>query len=337
MKTTHTIATALNAAESTPDGRICVALNATADGNVPEWAELIPPGQLVLGLDGRNWILPNAQQVIDTSNAYVQIEGRGAVLDEEHKTQLREFGGPAFGWFEEYRLNAAGGIEARINWTDLGIEAVKKRHYRFISVVFDYDYDSREIIQIVGGGLTNKNNLRVPALNNKQTMEEPMDPKLMAALGLTPSGDPTKDLTAALNAIQKLHNDHTTALNAQKDLVPRADLQTALNAKEAAETKLKEIEAGNFKAKVETAVNAATTAGKVSPATKQYHLDTIKTAEALNRFEETYGKAPPLVPEGSTAPTGSPEEQPALNAVEKSIGDVFGNSADDFKKYGGEA
>lgn len=163
-----------------------------------------------------------------------------------------------------------------------------------------------------------------------------MDPKIMAALGLTPTGDPAKDLAAALNAVQKLHNDHATALNAQKDLVPRADLQTALNAKEAAEGKLQKMEADQFAAKVSTAVNAAVSAGKVTPGTKQYHLDTIKSQEALNRFEETYGKAPAVVPDGQTAPTGAPDTAQALNAEEKAIADLFGNSADDLKKYGGK-
>ena len=330
-------AVALCASESDTHGRICVALNAASDGQVPEWAELIPPGQLVLGIDGRNWIMPDARKVADASNAYVKEEGRGAVLDEEHKTQLREFGGPAFGWFEEYRLNAAGGIEGRIDWTDLGKDAVQKRHYRFISVVFDYDLDTLEIIQVVGGGLTNKNNLRVSALNTKNPTEENMDPKLMAALGLTPTGDQVSDLAAALNAIQQLKTDHSTALNAQKDLVPRADLQTALNARDDLQQKLDKIESDAFGAKVETALNAAVKAGKITPATREYHKGTIKDAEALNAFESTYGKAPAIIKEESVAPEGSPEETTALNAAEKSIGDAFGNSADDLKRYGGEA
>lgn len=331
------VATALNAADEPENrGRICVALNAAADGSVPEWAELIPAGQLVIGLDGRNWIMPDAQRVVDDSNAYIKDDLQGAVLDKEHMTQLHEFGGPAFGWFKEYRLNAAGGIEARVDWTDLGTEAVKKRHYRFISVVFDYDIDSREILQITGGGLTNKNNLRVSALNKQNPTEEHMDPKLMEALGLTPTGDQAKDLAAALNAIQTLKTDHATALNAQRDLVPRADLQTALNAKDALQQKLDKIESDAFDAKVESALNAAVKAGKITPATKEYHKGTIKTPEALNAFEATYGKAPAIVDGEGRAPDGSPEEKTALNAAEKQIGDAFGNSEEDLKKHGGE-
>jgi phage I-like protein len=327
---------ALNSASADPEtfGHFCVALNAAQDGAAPEWVELIPAGELVIGLDGRKWIMTDAQKVVDASNALIRTDG-DSPIDKEHLMFLRDGDGEAYGWVKEYRLAANGSIEGRVEWTDLGIEAVSRKHYRFVSVAFDFDYNTMEVMVVKGGGLTNRKNLRVAALNNTQpNTEENMDPKLMAALGLVPTGDQAKDTAAALNAIQQLQSAHATALNAQKDLVPRADLQTALNAKDALQAKIDQINADTFKAKVETAVNAAVVAGKVTPGTKQYHLDTIKTPEALNSFEATYGKAPALMPEAAAAPDGSPDEQTALNAAELEIAAVFGNTAEDLKKYG---
>jgi phage I-like protein len=262
----------------------------------------------------------------------------GAPLDESHATQLSQQH-PACGWFEEYRVNSAGAIEAKVDWTELGRGFVSRKEYRFISAAFDYDIETREILCCIGGGLTNAHNLRVPALNRTK-QEGTMDPKVLAALGITPTGDAAKDTAAALNAIQALQTERTTALNAAQapsldKFVPRADYDTALNRATAAEGKLTKIETDGFRARVETAVNAAVKAGKVCPSTKQHHLDMIKDDTALNSFESTYGKAPALV---SEAPSGSdvPPENPgtALNSTDKTVAALMGVSEDDLKTYG---
>jgi len=336
------IAVALCHAQPSAHESICVALNAVK-GAVPEWVELIPPGTVIQGRDQRTWTITNPEELLGTSKNHAS--GNGAVLDLEHATHLRAGYGepaPACGWFTDYRVAANGAIEAQVDWTDLGRGYVERREYRFISVVFDYDPESRDILVITGGGLTNNKNLRVSALNHQQpTQENEMDQKLMEALGLTPTGDQAKDLASALNAVQTLKSEKQTALNAAQNpptdkFVPQADYQTALNRAETAEGKLQQQKEAGFKTKVETAVNHAVETGKVAPATKDYHIGSIKTEEALNAFEGTYGKAPAVVPEGTQAPTGSPESDTALNQAETEMADTFGHSAEDLKKYGGE-
>jgi phage I-like protein len=326
---------ALCAANPSDRARICVALNAPS-GDVPEWVVLLPAGPLVQGYDNRSWTMPDAEAVAAASNTWAK--SMGAPLDECHATQLQSKA-PACGWFEEYRVAENGAIEARVDWTELGRGFVSRKEYRFISAAFDYDIESREILCCIGGGLTNAHNLRVPALNQTQE-EETMDPKVLAALGLTPVGDAAKDTAAALNAIQTLKDEKATALNAAQapsldKFVPRADYDTALNRATDAEQKLQQIETDGFRAKVETAVNAAVKAGKVSPATKQYHLDTIKDDTALNSFEATYGKAPALVDEQAAGKDGTPPDaDTALNSTDKTVAGLMGVSEEDLKEYG---
>lgn len=326
---------ALCAAEPNERARICVALNAPS-GDVPEWVVLIPPGPLVQGYDNRSWTMPDAEAVVTASNSWAK--SMGAPLDECHATQLQSKA-PACGWFEEYRVAENGAIEARVDWTDLGRGFVSRKEYRFISAAFDYDIETREILCCIGGGLTNAHNLRVPALNQPKK-EQDMNPKVLAALGITPTGDVAKDLTFALNAIQQLKDDKATALNAAQSpslekFVPRADYDTALNRATKAEEKLQQIETDGFKTKVETAVNAAVKAGKVAPATKQYHLDTIKDETALNSFESTYGKAPSVVDENPAGKdTPPPDSSTALNETDKTVASLMGVSEEDLKEYG---
>ncbi|MGE4489285.1 MAG: phage protease [Kiritimatiellales bacterium] len=328
---------ALCEANPTDRVRVCVAINAK-DGNVPDWVVLIPPGPLVQGIDGRSWTMPDGQAVAEASNSWAKTQG--APLDEAHSTQLSTKA-PACGWFEEYRVASNGAIEARVDWTDLGRGFVSRREYRFISAAFDYNVDTREILCCIGGGLTNSHNLRVPALN-KPNQEEAMDPKLLAALGLTLIGDPAKDLAAALNAIETLKSEKQTALNAAQTppldkFVPRADYDTAINRAETAENELTTIKENDFTARKETAVNKAVADGKIAPASKDYHLGAIKDETALNSFAVTFGDAAPVI---SKTPAGSdnppPATQTAINAATKEVAEMMGVSEEDIRTYGGD-
>lgn len=313
-----------------------MALNASGEGGV-RTIPLIPKPHddgTVPGRDGRYWKMLDLPAVLTASAEY--IAEYGAPLDEGHKMFINAEGAPAFGWFQSFSEGSDGAISGQCELTDLGAAAIDNKHYRFASVVFDFDLDTLEILVIRGAGLTNKQNLQVPALNNQQPpKEDEMNPKLLAALGITPSGDDAKDLTFALNAIEALAADKATALNAAKTMVPKADYDTVNTALNAAKDKLKQIEEAGFAEKRATAINSAVEAGKVSPASKPYWEKTLTTAEALNSFETDFvAKAPVLTPE-QTAPTGElPNGGTALNAAEKELGDVFGNSAEDLAKYG---
>lgn len=329
--------TALNAADKRREPEtISIALNAT-NGTVPEWVELIPPGPIVKGRDRRMWQMEDAQKVADASNTWAKANG--APLDVEHATQIKAPQGepaPACGWFTEYRVAPNGAIEAKVEWTDLGKGYVERREYRFISVAFDYDLGSFEILMIVGGGLTNRKNLSVAALNSEtQTKENAMDKELLKALDLPE----TATVAQALNAVQQLKIDRATALNASQNppldkFVPRADYDTALNRAQAAEQKIKDGETATLKADVQTAINSAVEGGKIAPSTKKWYEETLTTREALNSFQEMVKNAPKVLSE-TPAPGGKgPETETALNQSDLAVAGLMGLTEDDLKTHG---
>ena len=310
-----------------------MALNAVGDGAVRTINLLPAPlaDGTIPGRDGRCWKLNHAEAVIAASNAY--IAANGAALDEGHKMFFAP-DAPAFGWFKAFAVNEAGGVDGSNELTNLGIEAINNKHYRYASVVFDYDFETLEILVIKGAGLTNNQNLQVQALNTQLPADAGANKEdgMLKAILMALCGREDATQEAALARIQELTTAQT-ALNARGELVPKADLTLALNRAETAETALTGIRSAAFKEKVAAAINAAITAGKVSPASKPYWEKTVLTEEALNSFNDDFvAKAPVLT--ADQVQTEQPETGTALNAAEKAIGTVFGNSTEDLIKYG---
>jgi phage I-like protein len=314
----------------------CVmALNAAGNG-LSRTINLLPKpleDGTVPGRDGRYWKLSNPDAVLAASNTYAKEFG--APLDEGHKMYFAP-GSPAFGWFQSYAANGSGGIDGLNELNNLGANAIDNKHYRYASVVFDYDFETLEILVIKGAGLTNNQNLQVQALNNQlparagANKEDGMLKALLTALGLRE--DATQE--QALNTIQGLQQAKT-ALNSQGEVVPKADHVLALNRAQTAETALLAIKTADFKAKVETAINTAVKDGKLSPATKPFWEKTLVTEQALNDFQQDYlGKAPVLTAEQTAAGGAAPGADTALNAAEAAMAKTFGNSAEDLAKYG---
>jgi len=312
----------------------CVmALNAAGNGPV-RVINLIPKpleDGTVPGRDGRYWKLSNIEALISASNT--ALAAQHAPLDEGHK-MFYSPDAPAFGWFNSFSTNKDGGIDGECELNDLGLSAVNNKHYRYASVVFDFDLETLEILVIRGAGLTNNQNLQVQALNTQlpagtgNNKEDGMLKALLVALGL--KEDATQD--QALNAIQDLQRAKT-ALNAQGEMVPKQQLIDATTALNTAKDELKTLKGAAFKEKVKSALNKAQTDGKLTPAARAKWEPSITDETALNNFNAVMDASPVLTKE--QLPAG---EQPAggtaLNEAELTIGKQFGNSAEDIGKYG---
>lgn len=159
---------------------------------------------------------------------------------------------------------------------------------------------------------------------------------LLAALGLAS----TASFEDALNHITKIKGDLTVALNAANSppldkFVPKGDYDLALNRATEAEGKL----AAQAKETLETAINseidAALQAGKITPATKDYHIAQCRQEGGLERFKAFVAAAPSVA--GATGLDGKqlPHET-ALNAEAAQVAAMFGNTAEDLKKYGAQ-
>jgi phage I-like protein len=241
-------------------------------GPAPEWLELIPAGQSVVGRDGRKWLNDRPQEVLAAFNA----DARDLVIDTEHATQLKAPKGepaPAAGWVKALEARNAGAIWGRVEWTPAGALAVANREYRYISPVFTYEEHSGRIAQLVSIGLTNRPNLRLTALNQigrSRPQEEEMLKKLLLALGLAENATEEQ----ALNAIGTLRTDLATALNRAKtpDLqlfVPRADYDQVQTRAINAEKALADRAQAEQEAEIARVIDAALKAGKITPATKE--------------------------------------------------------------------
>lgn len=323
-----------------------LALNTAlpADGTVPDWVELLPPGLEVVGEDGRTWINDQPQAVLDYFAA-MQARNQELPIDWEHASALKAPKGdpaPAAAWGTTLEMREGGSIWAKISWTPRGHEAVANREYRHVSPVIVYLKATRRIVGISSVGLTNKPNLHLQALNSQEgghsTTEEEthMLKKLLTALALPETATEAE----ALNAIGKLQADLTTANNradipSLDKFVPRADYDTALNRAATAETTLAE----SKKAELETAINseitAALAAGKITPATADYHKANCRREGGLEQFKAFVAAAPVVgADSGLDGKEAGDGQGSALNAEQAKIATMFGNSVEDLKKYG---
>lgn len=325
---------AMNHEETTH--RMALNFELPADGAVPEWIELIPAGQIITGRDGRTWINDRPDIIL----AAFAAEGKDLPIDWEHSTELKAPEGeqaPAAAWIKQLESRDGGAIWGRIEWTPKGSESISNKEYRYISPVFRYEIESRRIFRITSAGLTNQPNLYSSALNNEQSRKEnDMDlAKLLARLGLPA----TATFQDALNRISAINAEHATALNQAQNppldkFVPRADYETALNRATTAETSLKTRDEAALETAINTEIDQALKDGKITPATKEYHVAQCRQEGGLDRFKD-FVKAAPVIMTDSGLDGKKPEgDGVALNAEETKIAGMFGNTAEDIKKYG---
>ena len=316
--------------------RGCLALNFTFKdpAEVPDWIELIPSGPMIRGRDGRSWRLDNPDVVVAAFNA----DPVDLPIDFEHATELKGPEGelaPAAGWIKDITVRD-GAVWGRVEWNNEGGMAIGECQYRYISPVFLYD-KNQQIIQLTSAALTNQPNLRMQALNHEgkpQHTEDIKMKKVYEKLGLAATA--TED--EAIAAIAGLQGDLSTARNRAENpslekFVPRADFDSALNRATSAETKLTEIQASQLDETIDTEIAAALKAGKITPATVDYHKANCREEGGLARFK-TYAAAAPVMGDPSgldnkKTPEGTAK---ALNAQDKEICARLGIAEEDFQK-----
>jgi phage I-like protein len=327
-------------------GSIFFSLNAEG-GKAPARVQLLPPGPVVKGRDGRTWLCSDPAAVL-VATAAREVD---LAVDINHSTDLQAPLGadaPAVGWLRNVALNEAGEVWADADWTDEGKALIEGRRYRYLSPVFKFDPQSMEIEALIGASLCNRPNLRLQALNSESapdgqsagTKEEVSMKALCAALGL-PETATEGELVQAVSAIKAKAPapaaSAATAVNAQSvDLTayaPRADLalmeQRALNA----EGRLQTLKVEDLKKRAEAAVDAAIKDRKIAPASKDAYLAMCASEEGLRQFGEIVKVAPAVIPERSQGAVGDPPAgDAALNAEELATAKELGYSPEAWKK-----
>lgn len=305
-----------------------LALNVEGSA-APEWVQLVPAGPAVEGRDGRRWSLSDPAAIV----AAFAANAAELPIDFEHATQIKSAAGEradAVGWIEALE-DRAGSIWGRVAWNAEGAAAVASRAYRYLSPVFRFDPATKAILAMVSAGLTNNPNLHLAALNAAQEeTTDPMDKTVLEALGLKPEAT----VAEAVVAIGSLKAARDTALNSAQHpdpekFVPKADHQLALNRISTFETADK----ARAEAEIVAAVDAAVAAGKIAPASKDYHLASCRAEGGLDRFRGMIAAAPAI-----TAASGADRKDPpagqaaGLNAEELAMCRAFNMTPEDFAK-----
>lgn len=320
-------------------GATLIALNTDlsaqpqTEDKAPEWVELIPAGPAVTGRDGRFWLFDELSQslVIDAFT----VRGIDLAVDWEHASEIKAPNGdeaPAAGWIDQLEIRA-GALWGHVGWTPRASAQVAAREYRFLSPVFDYDPVSLRIGRLVSIGLVNKPNLFLTALN-RETQEHPvpLPAALCAILGLPETATEDQAVTAATQLKATATAKNSEQQPSLERYVPRADYD-ALSARAAnAEQALANHQKAQHAATVDAEIQAALTAGKITPATVDYHRATCSEQGGLDRFRE-FVKAAPAVGDPSGLENRKPDTAAtALNAEQLAVCTQFGMDPVEFAK-----
>ncbi len=315
-----------------------IAINAIdLSGTVPQVIELLPAGNVITGRDGRNWNNSNPQSLVAAFNA----NKANLPIDIEHATEHKAPKGepaPAIGWIERVFVKDNGSTWGNVSWNAQGMQLLKDKAYRYLSPVFRYSASTNSILALTSAALTNNPNLFLTALNsvgnsNHSTGDTTMSKAITQALGLT-DGASDDNIVSAINALKQ---DKATALNSAKypDInlfVPISDHKLALNQAKVANDELAQIKQDAHSGAVETAINAALEAGKIAPASVDYHTASCASEAGLKAFNAYVAEAPVIVSDSGLEGKQVGDEATALNAAEKEAAKLTGMSEAEYQK-----
>ncbi|MCF6432917.1 phage protease [Leisingera sp. MMG026] len=304
---------------------LALALNSEG-ATAPEWMQLTPAGPELEGRDGRKWKMQDPEAVVQA----FREDGAELPVDFEHSTQEKGAKGepaPAVGWVTdlEARNNA---LWAKVDWLDSGRDAVASRAYRYSSPVFNFSRSTGEVSRMVSVGLTNQPNFQLTALNREGEQEErKMDKDALEALGLKEGASDSDVLTA----INKLKSDEAQARNRAESpdpakFVPKADFDLAQNRirtfEKADSTRQEEA--------ITAAVDAAVEAGKIAPASRDYHTAACREKGGLERFSQLIDASPVIAGKSGLDAKDPAKTTTALSDDEMAACRALGMSEADF-------
>lgn len=283
---------------------------ASAGKGAPEWIELFPAGPNIEARDGRKWTLEPSRVLA----AFTANNGPLAIDYEHGQHHLARQGkpAPAAGWITDLE-ERNGGIWGRVEWVAAAAELIAERAYRFISPDFDHTKDG-QITRLNGAGLVNRPALAMTALAQFNPKQEIFMLKAIAqALGLAEDAeeaailsaistrdgerkaqhsalcqalkiDANGDHTAVTAAIAKLQEEKATALaSVQKS---GGDNETTALRTELAQTKsaLAQLQEKDHGRDIDLALDAATKAGKITPASRETYRAMCSLEGGLDKF-----------------------------------------------------
>lgn len=311
----------------------------------PEWILLFAEGRRQLE-NGPDFLVD--REAFDAVSARFERRGNDIVIDYEHQTLYGDKA-PAAGWIQALRYTDGVGIEARVEWTEAAAEHIAQKEYRYFSPVFLIrDTDSR-VEGVLHVALTNTpriNDLQPIAakLHVLQGKEASMDflKKLLAALGMAEDAGEED----ALAEVAKIKAAEPVEVVAKEVLEALGMTDGDTSAVVASIHALKQQPRGmvrreEFEAVVaklaqrdaDEAVAAAMAAGKITP--DQQEWAATYAQRDLDGFNAFVAKAPVVVPLGNLPKKPADPADPLLTDTTLTVAKLFGNSAEELKKYAG--
>jgi len=298
---------------SFPDGIITMSRDSVSKtalligdgGNVPDEIMILPAGDFIYTRDGRAVRNPDPEKIVAAYNED-DIE---IMVDISHASVWYGSEPPAQGWLKSMSVKG-GAVWAMVEWTDLGADVLKRKHYRYISPAFTETPES-ELSAFVSIALVNQpamvmpsvasvnpNKIQNPNPNKEKAVDDEQLKKLREVYDLADDAS-VEDILAAAEAARE---DPAPETNPESkgsgevpnldDYVPRADYDAAVE-------KLAEFEAGEGEAptddEVGEAVDAAVETARIAPASRDHYVQMCSTRKGFDAFKKFAKSAPKIV------------------------------------------
>lgn len=287
--------------------------------NGPEWIKLTPRGAFT-SRDGRSFVV-EPELLVERFNA----DKVAVPLDLDHATVKKAMFGeaaPAVAWIEELQARPEG-LYGRVNWLQPGLDVLTARSHRYISPSLKTD-ETGKAVWLHSAALVAAPGISMPAvasadLNVKK--ETTMLKAIAQALNLTPEAS------------------EAACLSAIGDLAKRIDSKVheqTLATLSATTTELNTLKAAQRKEKVDTLLEGALTAKKISPAQRESYEALCASDEGLaqvTKLIETLGAG--LQASGLDNKTPPDTKIYTLSAEDRDIMKQLGLTEEEFRKANG--
>lgn len=295
---------------------------------LPPKIQVLPLGT-VEAIDGRTFTV-DAQAVLKTfAKRKVDLP-----IDINHSTEnAAPYGrpSPAVGWGNALSIEADG-IYASVDWNKTGRAALSDREYRYLSPAVIYDMDAYTATkQLVVSGLTSIALVNTPALNQLPALASEQPSATIAEQPNLNQEEQMKRIAAlfglnenvSVDALYSVLAEHKgkldlAATNAAKLQADYDKLNTTYSALQTEHTKL---QAQTKAAAVAAVVDQAIADGKITPASRNYHL---QNAMADLEGFKAYAAAQPKVIADQSASAANPATSTSLTAVEQEAARLLG-------------
>ena len=289
---------------------------------VPSWYKLVP--QLTINTrDGRTY-LNDAPGVVVQNFLADDID---LVVDVDHRAEMGETG-PAQGWVDKLDVRQKE-IWGRIEWTDEGKSKIKSRAYRFLSPAFLTEGDTARILKLTSVALVNRPAFRLPALarqestkGEKMSKEQPQPP--------SPPIRSEEQKTEAPPVVQTAAREPSTQTPSLSLAVPRADHDAVVARALAAEQALAQHLAAGREKEIEAAVGQAVKAGKIVPASRDYHLAQCRKEGGYEEFKTYVASAQALLQPQKLPAAPVATGRKTMSSTEVRVARAMGVSRKDF-------